>query len=56
MPFKHIDRTHANAIVTLTNQPHGEDLVRELFPNLIVVPYVMQCFTLAAIPTSTRLS
>jgi rhamnose utilization protein RhaD (predicted bifunctional aldolase and dehydrogenase)/NAD(P)-dependent dehydrogenase (short-subunit alcohol dehydrogenase family) len=47
LPFKHIDHTHANAIVSLTNQPHGEDLVRELFPNSIIVPYVMPGFLLA---------
>ncbi|MGO7591967.1 bifunctional aldolase/short-chain dehydrogenase [Rhizobium leguminosarum] len=47
LPFRHIDHTHANAIVSLTNQPHGEDLVRELFPNSIIVPYVMPGFVLA---------
>ncbi len=47
LPFKHIDHTHANAIVSLTNQPHGEDLVRELFPDAIIVPYVMPGFDLA---------
>lgn len=47
LPFRHIDHTHANAIVSLTNQPHGEDLVRELFANSIIVPYVMPGFDLA---------
>ncbi|USJ26803.1 bifunctional aldolase/short-chain dehydrogenase [Ensifer adhaerens] len=47
LPFKHIDHTHANAIVSLTNQPHGEDIVRELFPKTIIVPYVMPGFDLA---------
>lgn len=47
LPFKHIDHTHANAIVSLTNQPHGEDLMRELFPDSIIVPYVMPGFDLA---------
>ncbi|OCP35859.1 bifunctional aldolase/short-chain dehydrogenase [Ensifer sp. LC163] len=47
LPFRHIDHTHANAIVSLTNQPHGEDLVRELFPDSIIVPYVMPGFDLA---------
>lgn len=47
LPFKHVDHTHANAIVGLTNQPHGEDLVRELFPEALVVPYVMPGFILA---------
>lgn len=47
LPFKHIDHTHANAIVSLTNQPHGEELIRELFPESIIVPYVMPGFDLA---------
>ncbi|TCQ08766.1 rhamnose utilization protein RhaD (predicted bifunctional aldolase and dehydrogenase) [Rhizobium sp. PP-F2F-G36] len=47
LPFKHIDHTHANAIVSLTNQPNGEALVRELFPDAIIVPYVMPGFDLA---------
>ena len=47
LPFKHVDHTHANAIVGLTNQPHGEELVRELYPDAIVVPYVMPGFDLA---------
>ena len=47
LPFRHVDHTHANAIVSLTNQPHGEDLIRELFPDSIVVPYVMPGFELA---------
>lgn len=47
LPFKHVDHTHANAIVSLTNQPHGEALIRELFPDVLVVPYVMPGFVLA---------
>ncbi len=47
LPFKHVDHTHANAIVGLTNQPHGEDLIRDLFPEMLVVPYVMPGFVLA---------
>jgi rhamnose utilization protein RhaD (predicted bifunctional aldolase and dehydrogenase)/NAD(P)-dependent dehydrogenase (short-subunit alcohol dehydrogenase family) len=47
LPFKHIDHTHANAIVSLTNQPHGEEIIRDLFPDSIIVPYVMPGFDLA---------
>jgi rhamnose utilization protein RhaD (predicted bifunctional aldolase and dehydrogenase)/NAD(P)-dependent dehydrogenase (short-subunit alcohol dehydrogenase family) len=47
LPYKHVDHTHANAIVSLTNQPEGEALIRELFPDAIVVPYVMPGFLLA---------
>lgn len=47
LPFKHVDHTHANAIVSLTNQPDGEALMRDLFPDAIIVPYVMPGFDLA---------
>jgi rhamnose utilization protein RhaD (predicted bifunctional aldolase and dehydrogenase)/NAD(P)-dependent dehydrogenase (short-subunit alcohol dehydrogenase family) len=47
LPFRHVDHTHANAIVALTNQPRGEAIVRELFPEFIIVPYVMPGFDLS---------
>ncbi len=47
LPFKHVDHTHANAIVALTNQPNGESIIRELFPEMIIVPYVMPGFDLS---------
>ncbi len=47
IPSRHVDHTHANAIVALTDQPDGEALVREIFPDAIVVPYVMPGFVLA---------
>ena len=47
IPAKHVDHTHANAIVGITNQPGGEALTRELFPDSIIVPYVMPGFDLA---------
>jgi rhamnose utilization protein RhaD (predicted bifunctional aldolase and dehydrogenase)/NAD(P)-dependent dehydrogenase (short-subunit alcohol dehydrogenase family) len=47
LPFKHVDHTHANAIVALTNQPNGEAIIRALFPEMIIVPYVMPGFDLS---------
>jgi rhamnose utilization protein RhaD (predicted bifunctional aldolase and dehydrogenase)/NAD(P)-dependent dehydrogenase (short-subunit alcohol dehydrogenase family) len=46
---RHVDHTHANAIVSITNQPDGEALVRELFRDSIIVPYVMPGFDLAKV-------
>ena len=47
IPHKHVDHTHSNAIVSLTNQPDGEDIIRDLFPETTIVPYVMPGFILA---------
>ncbi len=47
IPARHVDHTHANAIVALTNQPDGEALTRETFPDSLIVPYVMPGFDLA---------
>ncbi len=47
LPYKHVDHTHANAIVALTNQPRGEAMIREVFPEMIIVPYVMPGFDLS---------
>ncbi len=44
---RHVDHTHANAVVSLSDQPNGEALIREVFPESIIVPYVMPGFDLA---------
>jgi len=48
LPFRFVDHTHADAVVTLTNSVDGEQRVRELYGDkVIVVPYVMPGFDLA---------
>ena len=48
IPFTWIDHTHADAVVTLTNTPEGEKLIREVFgERLLIIPYVMPGFQLA---------
>ncbi|MGI8604152.1 MAG: bifunctional aldolase/short-chain dehydrogenase [Verrucomicrobiales bacterium] len=48
LPFKFVDHTHANAIIALTNNPHGAELVNKVFGRrLLVVPYIMPGFILA---------
>ncbi|MFQ5823592.1 MAG: bifunctional aldolase/short-chain dehydrogenase [bacterium] len=48
IPQKYIDHTHADAILALTNQPHGEKIVREaLGSDVIVLEYVKPGFALA---------
>lgn len=48
IPRKYVDHTHADAVVTITNTPNGEDKIREIFGDrILVVPYVMPGFILA---------
>lgn len=47
IPFKFVDHTHADAIVTISNSKEGKTLIRELFPDFLIVPYVMPGFLLA---------
>lgn len=47
IPFKVVDHTHADAIVTISNSKNGIELIDELFPNFLVIPYVMPGFILA---------
>lgn len=49
IPHKHVDHTHANAIISLTNQPDGEAIIRDLFPDTTIVPYVMPGFVLSQV-------
>lgn len=47
IPYKFVDHTHADAIVTISNSENGERLIQELYPNFLIVPYVMPGFILA---------
>ena len=47
IPFKYVDHTHADAVVTLSNSIEGEQLIAELFADFLIVPYVMPGFILA---------
>ncbi|MDA0769019.1 MAG: bifunctional aldolase/short-chain dehydrogenase [Chloroflexi bacterium] len=48
LPHKFIDHTHSNAILSLTNQPNGEELCHEVFRDSVgLVPYIMPGFALA---------
>ena len=47
LPAKFIDHTHTDAIVTLSNNPCGEQLLAEIFPDCLVLPYIMPGFILS---------
>ncbi|WP_457746483.1 class II aldolase/adducin family protein [Sulfurimonas sp.] len=47
IPHKFVDHTHADAIVTISNSVDGDELIVKLFPNYLIVDYVMPGFELA---------
>jgi rhamnose utilization protein RhaD (predicted bifunctional aldolase and dehydrogenase)/NAD(P)-dependent dehydrogenase (short-subunit alcohol dehydrogenase family) len=48
LPHRFVDHTHANAILSLVDQPDGEAICAELYDGrMSVVPYVMPGFALA---------
>lgn len=47
IPYKFVDHTHADAVVIISNSENGEKFIKEVFPNFLIVPYVMPGFILA---------
>jgi len=54
LPHKFVDHTHANAVVTLSDQPDGDEICAELYHGRApVVPWVMPGFDLAKVCAQT---
>jgi len=48
IPFKFVDHTHTDAVVTVTNTEGGEAKIKEIYGDtVLVIPYVMPGFILA---------
>ena len=47
IPFKFVDHTHADAVVTISNSKDGQKYIKNLYPDFLIVPYVMPGFILA---------
>lgn len=48
IPFRFVDHTHADAVVTVCNTPGGAQRIEEIYGDrVLVVPYVMPGFILA---------
>ena len=47
IPFKFVDHTHADAVVTMSNSKTGIQNIQKVFPNFLIIPYVMPGFILA---------
>ena len=48
IPHRFVDHTHADSIIALTNTEDGEDKIKEVFGDrILIVPYIMPGFVLA---------
>jgi rhamnose utilization protein RhaD (predicted bifunctional aldolase and dehydrogenase)/NAD(P)-dependent dehydrogenase (short-subunit alcohol dehydrogenase family) len=48
VPHRFVDHTHSTAVLSLIDQPNGEDLAREVYGSRMgIVPYIMPGFALA---------
>jgi rhamnose utilization protein RhaD (predicted bifunctional aldolase and dehydrogenase) len=47
IPYKFVDHTHADAIVTISNSAQGKAKIATLFPGFLIIDYVMPGFILA---------
>jgi len=48
IPFKYVDHTHADSVVTISNNERREELIQEIYKDqVLIVPYVKPGFILA---------
>ena len=48
IPFRFVDHTHADAVVTISNTPNGRKKIEEIYgDSVLIVPYVMPGFILS---------
>jgi len=48
IPYKFVDHTHADSVVTITNTSNGEERIKEIYGDrVLIIPYIMPGFVLA---------
>lgn len=48
IPFKFVDHTHTDAVVAISNSPDGEETLRKIYgDSVMILPYIMPGFVLA---------
>ena len=48
LPFKYVDHTHADAVVTVTNTADGLSRIQQIYGNeVVIIPYIMPGFDLS---------
>ena len=45
--MKYLDHTHADAVETISNSLNGQEFIKEVYPNYLIVPYITPGFILA---------
>ena len=49
LPYPYVDHTHADAVLSISNAPQGEQRIREIYGSkVVVIPYIMAGFDLAS--------
>jgi rhamnose utilization protein RhaD (predicted bifunctional aldolase and dehydrogenase)/NAD(P)-dependent dehydrogenase (short-subunit alcohol dehydrogenase family) len=49
LPWRYVDHTHADAVLSVSNSPDGEARIREIYGDrAVIIPYIMAGFDLAA--------
>src|SRR5262245_20789728 len=49
LPHAYVDHTHADAVLSISNSPDGEQRIREIYgDSVVVIPYIMPGFDLAS--------
>lgn len=47
IPYKFVDHTHSDAVLTITNTPNGKEKIKTIYGNdIVIIPYVMPGFIL----------
>jgi len=39
IPYKYVDHTHADAIVTMSNSKNGKKLIEDVFSNFLIISF-----------------
>jgi rhamnose utilization protein RhaD (predicted bifunctional aldolase and dehydrogenase)/NAD(P)-dependent dehydrogenase (short-subunit alcohol dehydrogenase family) len=48
LPYKYVDHTHADAIISITNTVDGEQRIKEIYgDSVVIIPYIMPGFDLS---------
>jgi rhamnose utilization protein RhaD (predicted bifunctional aldolase and dehydrogenase) len=47
IPYKFVDHTHSDAVVTISNSANGKEIISEIYKDFLIIDYVMPGFILA---------